>query len=122
MTNDLKKKIMRRVYATWFWRSVAPLLAVEAILLLGVAVGVLTQISIRHILLNAIRASADFRAFVMFFVNNFFVKSIQSRLLVVAYLAVAFFFGRDLKNALRRFGRAGVEEFLSGATLTGNQR
>ena len=119
---DLKKRIMRKVYFMWLWKSVAPLLAVEVILLLGVGLGVLTHISLKNILLNAISSSADFRAFIVFFVNNFFVKSIQSRLLVVAYLAVAFFFGRDLRNALRRLGRAGTEELLSGAALTGNQR
>ncbi len=100
---ELKKRIMRRVYATWFWRSIAPLLAVELILLGGVAVGVLTHISLKSILMNALAASGNIQAFFMFFVNNFFVKSIQSRLLVVAYLAVVFFFGRDLRNAFRRF-------------------
>jgi hypothetical protein len=118
---ELKKRIMRRVYATWFLRSIAPLLAVEVLLLGGVAVGVLTHISLRSILMNALSASGDIRAFVMFFVNNFFIKSIQSRLLVVAYLVVAFFFARDLRNAVRRFGNVSGD-FMASLAIMGNRR
>ena len=118
---DLKTKVMRRVYLTWFWRSVAPLLAVELVLLAGVAIGVLTHISVKHILVNALNASADARAFVMFFVNNFFVKSIQSRLLVVAFAAVAFFFARDLRNALKRLSSYSTEDLFASMLAIGNR-
>lgn len=106
----LKARVMRGVQRIWFWRSVAPLLAVEAVLLGGVAAGVLTHISPRHILLNALAASADAWAFLRFFVGNFFVKSIQSQLLVAVYVALLTFFVRDLRSALRRLrpGATGV--------------
>lgn len=109
---SLKARIMRRVYVVWFWRNVAPLLAVEAILLVGVALGVLTHISLRHIFLNAFSASADTRSFVQFFVDNFFVKSIQTQLLVAVYAALIAFFIRDLRSARRRlqtFGTGGMD-------------
>lgn len=118
---NLKKRIMQRVYAVWFWRSVAPLLAVEFILLIGVAVGVLTHISIRHIMLNALQASANVQAFIMFFVNNFFVKSIQSRLLVAVYLVLVVFFARDIRNALRRLKGLGKDELLVALAEGGNR-
>lgn len=118
---ELKKRIMRRVYATWFWRSIAPLLAVELVLLGGVAVGVLTHISLKSILMNSLSASGNIQAFIMFFVDNFFVKSIQSRLLVVAYLAVVFFFGRDLRNALRRL-KMTSSDMMASFALVGNRR
>ena len=68
---ELKKRIMRRVHLVWFWKHVAPVVGVELILLLGVAVGVLTHISPRQILINALQASASVQAFVLFFVRNF---------------------------------------------------
>ncbi len=104
---ELKQRIMRRVYAVWFWKSVAPMLAVEALLLVGVAVGVLTQISLKAILVNALSASSDVWAFVKFFISNFFVKSMQSRLLVAVYLIMAGFFLRDALGAMRRLKEYG---------------
>ena len=109
---ELKTRIMRRVYRAWFLTHVAPLLALELALVVGVAAGVLTQISLRHILLNALGSSADVWAFVKFFISNFFVKSIQSRLLVAVYLILAAFFIRDIGNALRRLRGLASDELL----------
>jgi len=113
--NPLKKRIMRRVYALWFWKSVAPLLAVELILIVGVTVGVLTHISLTNIMSNALHASSGLKAFILFFVNNFLVKSIQSRLLVAVYGALVGFFVRDFASALRRMRRALKEDMLVAA-------
>ena len=107
--NELTGRIMRRVYAVWFWRRVAPILALELSILAGVAVGVLTQISPRHILLNALTASGDAFTFIQFFIDNFLVKSIQSQLLVAAYAFITAVFIRDLRSALRRMHRGGDE-------------
>ncbi len=112
---------MRQVHRVWFFRRVAPLLAVELLLLLGVAGGVLTQISVRNILLNALGSSADAGAFAKFFISNFFVKSIQSQLLVAVYAVLMAFFVRDLRSSLRRFG-AGRGEFLPFSVVSGDQR
>ncbi len=109
---ELKERIMRRVYRTWFLKHAAPLLALELALVVGVAAGVLAQISIRHILLNALDSSAGAWAFVKFFVSNFFVKSIQSRLLVAVYLILAAFSLRDIANALRRLRGLAADELL----------
>lgn len=119
--NHLKRRIMRRIYATWFWKHVAPVLAVEFILLSGVAVGVLTHISLRQILLNSLQASASVRAFAVFFISNFFVKSIQSQLLILVYGAILGFFVRDLRHALRRLNIIGKGEVLAHTILTGNR-
>jgi hypothetical protein len=81
-------------------------------LLAAVAVGVLTHISVRAIAVNAITASADASAFAKFFVSNFFVKSIQSRLLFGLYLVFLAFFARDISQALRRLNGASADEFL----------
>lgn len=122
MNLELKKRIMRRVYFIWFWRGVAPMLAVEFILLTGVAAGVLANISLRHIFLNALQASADIRAFVVFFVDNFFVKSIQSRMLVAVYLVVAAFFGRDIYSAIGRMRGWRKDDWLVALSQAGNQK
>ena len=120
---ELKKRIMRRVHLVWFWKHIAPVVGVELILLLGVAAGVLTHIAPRQILMNALHASASAQAFVLFFVRNFFVKSIQSQLLVLAYGAILGFFVRDIRSALKRL-RVGSEEFFfaSRAEFGRNQR
>ena len=118
--SELKRRIMRRVYGIWFWKSVAPMLAVEAVLLVGVAIGVLTQISVRHILMNALAASSDVIAFIKFFASNFLAKSLQSRLLVAVYFAFAGFFARDIWNAARRF--KGADELLPAVLMGGNRR
>ena len=116
---ELKRRIMRRVYALWFGRSVAPLLAVEFVLLAAVAAGVLAHISVRHIAMNAITASADVTAFIKFFISNFFVKSIQSRLLFGLYLVFLVFFARDIGYAFRRLKGASADELLAAG---GNRR
>ena len=118
---DLKRRIMRRIYAIWFWKSVLPMLAVELVLLVGVAAGVLTHISLRHILLNALQSSAGVAAFFQFFIDNFFVKSIQSQLLVATYAVFAAFFIRDIRHALRRFSTGGKGDFLAVLTAGGGQ-
>ncbi|OHA09804.1 MAG: hypothetical protein A3A44_03275 [Candidatus Sungbacteria bacterium RIFCSPLOWO2_01_FULL_60_25] len=117
---DLKRRIMRRVYGVWFWKSVAPLLAVEAVLVVGVAAGVFTHISVRQILLNALQASDGATAFVQFFIDNFFVKSIQSQLLVAVWAVLLAFFVRDARHALRRRS-ADLADFLALAAA-GNRR
>ncbi len=117
---DLKRRIMRRVYAVWFWKSVAPLLAAEAVLLAGVAAAVLTQISVRDIMLNALQASSGIATFAKFFAANFFIKSLQSRLLVAVYFAFAGFFARDVWNAVRRL--RGADAFSPAALAFGNRR
>lgn len=123
LDQELKRRTMRRVYAVWFWRSVAPLLGVELILLLGVAVGVLTQISVRSILINALAASADALAFAKFFVSNFFVKSIQSRLLAVVWTVLLIVFTRDVLRTVRRLRGDGRDVFsLAFAGNRGAQR
>lgn len=115
ITTDLKQRIMRRVHVIWFWKSVAPMLAVEALLLVGVAIGVLTQISPKAILVNALSASSGVWAFAKFFISNFLVKSMQSRLLAAVYLAMAGFFLRDIASAFRRLKGYGSGMLLSVA-------
>lgn len=116
----LKKRVMRRVYAVWFLRSVAPMLAVEFVLLSGVAVGVLAHISIRHIAINALAASSGLQSFFQFFIDNFFVKSIQSRLLAAVYIAMLAFFGRDIRNAFRRMSGPGKDGLLRSLAAGAN--
>lgn len=117
---EFKRRIMRRVYGVWFWKSVAPLLAVEAVLVVGVLAGVLTHISIRQIMLNAFQASDGVRAFAQFFIDNFFVKSIQSQLLVGVWAVLLAFFVRDARRALDR--RSANLGDLMAFVAAGNQR
>ncbi len=118
----IKKRVMRRVYSVWFLKSFGPLLGVELILILGVAVGVLTHISVRNVMINALSASSGVRAFVQFFIDNFFVKSIQSRLLVAVYGVLVGFFVRDFVNAWLRIRTASKEDNLSHLLVfKGNQ-
>lgn len=112
LPSDLKNRIMRRVYFVWFSRNVLPLLAVELVLLVGVVAGVFTQISVKHVLLNAITASDGALAFLLFFVDNFFVKSIQSQLLVAVWAVLGVFFLRDIRASLRRLRSIGWEELV----------
>lgn len=119
--SGLKERTMRQVRRIWFFRRVAPLLAVELVLLAGVAGGVLTQVSLRNVLLNALGSSADAWAFAKFFISNFFVKSIQSQLLVAVYAVLMAFFVRDLRSSFKRFG-AGREELTAAFILTGRDR
>lgn len=118
---QLKSRIMRRVYATWFLKQVAPMLAVEGILLAGVAVGVLTHISVSHIFANAFGASGNALAFADFFIRNFFVKSIQSQLLLGAYAVVAAFFVRDFRRAIIRLRRIAQDGSSAAFAMSRNQ-
>lgn len=104
MTNHptLKTKILERVWWIWFWKRAAPLLAIESTLVLGVFVGVLSHISLRSILLNALSASDGLRSFVQFFIDNFFVKSIQSRLLLALWFGFLIYVVRDARSVFKR--------------------
>lgn len=96
----LKARILRRVYWTWFLRRIAPLLTLELMLVVGVLIGVFTYISPRQILLNALSSSSGLTSFVQFFIDNFFVKSIQSRLLLALWVGSMAYVLRDVRQAV----------------------
>ncbi len=117
---ELRKRILRRVYWLWFWRRVAPIVAIEFVLIAGALAGVLTHISPRHILLNALEASSGFGSFIQFFIDNFFVKSIQSRLLALLWVGFLIYLVRDIRTTLRHL--SGVDGLLLARSLGGNRR
>ncbi len=100
---NFKTRTMRRIYRVWFLRRAAPLLSIELALLAGVLAGVLAYISPRQILLNAHQPSSGLSSFVQFFIDNFFVKSIQSRLLLAMWLGFMVYVIRDLRAVFSAF-------------------
>lgn len=107
-SDGLKRRVLERVWRVWFWKRAAPLLVIEAGVALGVFVAVFSQISPRVILLNAIGASDGLRSFVQFFIDNLFVKSIQSRLLLVLWLGFVVYVWRDVLVVFRRYSAVRV--------------
>lgn len=119
---NLKKRILHRVYWLWFLRRVAPIVAVELALVSGAAIGVLAHISPRAILLNALQASSGIGSFIQFFIDNFFVKSVQSRLLFTLWLGFLVYLLRDIRGIRRRLQGMGEEAFVLSSSLGGNRR
>lgn len=95
MENDLKKRIMRRVYAVWFVRKAAPL-AAEGAGLLVLFVWGLRYVSPANIMVNAISAADGLYAFFMFFVRNFQNLPAASQFALAASVILAIVIARDM--------------------------
>lgn len=95
MQNELKTRIMRRVYAIWFLRRVARLAGKMAGLIV-LAIWGLKYVSPTSILTNAFAAADGTYAFLVFFIRAFENLSPASQFAFAASLALAAIIGRDL--------------------------
>ena len=101
MKNTLKKRIMRRVYVTWFIRKATP--AAGELAGFGVlGFWGLKFVSPVDILINSISATDSFRALVIFYTNAFNHLSAPAQFALVAGAVLAVVVIRDVWLQLER--------------------
>ena len=92
MDNLLKKRIMRKVYAIWFVRSVYAKIAVIGAILIAAYL----HISFVHVFSNTINASSGFLLSAKYLTSSFVAADIVSKSLFAGMLMAVFMMGRDL--------------------------
>ena len=92
MDNLLKKRIMRKVYAIWFVRSVyAKIAVIGAILIVAYL-----HISFVHVFSNTLNASSGFLLSAKYLTSSFMAADIISKTLLAGMIVAVFITGRDL--------------------------
>lgn len=112
LNQELKKRIMRRVYTIWFIRKAAPL-AGEIALLGVLAIWGLQYISPANILVNAVSAASGLSSLAIFFVNAFSHLSAPSQMAVMASAVVSLLTVRDIWTNVERLAALRQRMFLS---------
>ena len=92
MDNLLKKRIMRRVYAIWFIKSVYAKMAVFGSILFASYL----HISFVHVFSNTINASSGFLLSAKYLTSSFAAADIVSKFLLAGMIMAVFMMGRDL--------------------------
>ncbi len=92
MDNLLKKRIMRRVYAIWFVKSVYAKMAFFG----AVLIASYLHISFVHVFSNTLNASSGFLLSAKYLTSSFAAADIISKSLFVGMLAAVFITGKDL--------------------------
>ena len=88
----MKKRIMRRVYAIWFIKSVYAKVAIFGAILFASYL----HISFVHVFSNTINASSGFLLSAKYLTSSFAAADIVSKSLFVVMLVAVFMMGRDL--------------------------
>ena len=92
MDNLLKKRIMRRVYAIWFVKSVYAKIAVIGAILIASYL----HISFVHVFSNTLNASSSFLLSAKYLTSSFMAADIISKTLLAGMIVAVFITGRDL--------------------------
>ena len=91
MDNFLKKRIMRRVYAIWFVKSVYAKIAVLGAILIASYL----HISFVHVFSNTLNASSGFLLSAKYLTSSFMAADIVSKSLFAGMFVAVFMMGRD---------------------------
>jgi len=92
MDNLLKKRIMRKVYAIWFVRSVYA----KFVFLGAVLIASYFHISFAHVFSNTMNASSGLLLSAKYLTSSFAAADIVSKFLLAGMLVAVFMMGRDL--------------------------
>ena len=92
MDNLLKKRIMRRVYAIWFIKSVYAKMAIFGAILIAAYL----HISFVHVFSNTLNASSGFLLSAKYLTSSFMAADIISKTLLAGMIVAVFITGRDL--------------------------
>lgn len=98
----LKTRIMRRVYFYWFFKQVAPSLAIQLGALGLILAGVHEYVSVRFVSSNVSDAATSISSFSQYAVTAFSKTEFISRVLIGATVLLGFLILRDARRILRR--------------------
>ncbi len=104
MANKTKNKIMRRVYAIWFARTVAPLVAVEAVVFVVAlnvfASNVFVERAVGNALLHSLGDPIDLAAY---FMVAFAKTQALTKIMLILFAVIGVAFTRDLGRSIASY-------------------
>jgi len=98
----LKTRIMRRVYFYWFFKQVAPSLAIQLGVLGLILVGVHEYVSVRFVSTNAAGSATSISSFFQYAATAFSKTEFISRVLIGATVLLGFLILRDTRRIFHR--------------------
>ncbi len=101
ISNGVKKKIMRRVYAIWLFKGLTSPFAIKAISLVALSVWLTTYVSIGNVLENAV-SSISLDYILSFFASAFSKTELAAKVLLLVFLIPFSFLLKDAKSAIWR--------------------
>lgn len=98
---NLKKKIMRRIYALWFYKKITSPFAAELFFLVAIFFGLTAYVSLKNIFNNTPSVFSP-GAVAGFFASAFYQTEMIVQVLFVGMLASLIFLLKDIKNLIWR--------------------
>lgn len=96
---ELKKKIMRRIYAIWIFRGLTSPFAVKLVSLVALSVWLTTYVSIGNVLENSV-SSVSLDYILSFFAFAFSKTELTAKILLLAFLVPFSLLLKDAKTAI----------------------
>jgi len=93
---NLKKKIMRRVYAIWFFRKITSPFTIEIFIFMAILVASVSYISFFNVMRNAFNSSNSVYSLSNFFLNAFVNADAVAQLLSFGMIMAALILGWEL--------------------------
>ncbi len=93
---NLKNKIMRRVYAIWFFRKITSAVFVETFIFAAMLLAAVSCISFLSVMRNALNSSNSVYSLSNFFLNNFLIADAISKSLVLGMMIMTLILGWEL--------------------------
>jgi len=98
---NLKKKIMRRVYAIWFFKKITSPFALELISFAALLLWMTVYVSLSNVLNNVPSISSPFPA-ANFFISAFYETEMIVKIILIGMLALLIFLMKDLRITILR--------------------
>jgi len=103
ISNGIKKKIMRRVYAIWIFRKATSPLFIKNFISIALFAGAAYHVSFFHIFKNTFNSSESFLGIPQFVFNNFLLTDIIHQILILGIIImVSIFFLDMIRIGIRR--------------------
>lgn len=102
ISQNLKSKTMRRIYAVWFFKKLTSPFVVELFFLAAIFFGLTAYVSLKNIFNNTPSVFSP-GAVAGFFASAFYETEMIVRVLFVGMLASLAFLLKDIKNLASRF-------------------
>lgn len=101
INQNIKNKIMRRIYAVWFYKKLTSSFAVELFFLAAIFFGLTAYVSLKNIFNNTPSVFSPV-AVAGFFASAFYQAEMIVQILFVGMLASLIFLLKDVKNLISR--------------------
>ena len=113
MTTKTKQTVMRRVYAIWFMRSVAPLIALEVVVFFVAANVLASNVFVDKTISNALLATlGNPMSLVVYFLNAFAKTQFLTQTAIFLFALVGVSFMRDVARSIASYSLVKRNQFF----------